>query len=365
MSTIHEPDSLTTPALLFFPDLIRQNLRRAVEIAGSPERLRPHVKTHKTREIVRLELDLGISKHKCATLAEAEMLGECGAGHVLIAYPIVGPNVRRLLDAIVRFPRTQFAAIADHPDSLRSLANAAAARRLTVEVLIDLNVGMNRTGIAIGSDAAALYRLIAELPGVKPGGLHVYDGQNTQPDLAERTAAAQKLLGPVREFRAELERSGLAVPRLILGGTPTFAIHARATDPGLECSPGTMALYDVGYAVRFPDITGFAPAAAVFTRVVSRPTASRVAFDVGTKAIAADPPMESRCQLADLPQARIVGHNEEHLVIETPNADRWRPGDHTLAFPAHVCPTVALYPKAIVVEGGQVAGEWAIAARDR
>jgi D-serine deaminase-like pyridoxal phosphate-dependent protein len=126
-----------------------------------------------------------------------------------------------------------------------------------------------------------------------------------------------------------------------------------------------MALYDVGYASRFADIIGFTPAAVVFTRVISRPTSDRVTFDVGTKAIAADPAMETRCRLADLPDAKIVAHNEEHLVVETPNANRWKPGDHTFALPAHVCPTVALYPKAITVEVGRVSGEWAIAARDR
>jgi D-serine deaminase-like pyridoxal phosphate-dependent protein len=365
MYSLKDPESIPSPALLFYPQLIAQNLRRAVEIAGSPDRLRPHVKTHKTREIVRLELDLGITKHKCATLAEADMLAECGAGHVLVAYPLVGPNLQRFLDLIEQHPKTQFAAIADHPDSLRALANAASARRLTVEAFVDLNVGMNRTGVALGSQSAALYRLLTELPGVKPGGLHVYDGQNTQPELRERTAAAEKHLGRAAKLRMELERCGLPVPRLILGGTPTFAIHARANFPGLECSPGTMALYDVGYASRFADITGFTPAAVVFTRVISRPTSDRVTFDVGTKAIAADPAMETRCRLADLPEAKIVAHNEEHLVVETPNANRWKPGDHTFALPAHVCPTVALYPKAITVENGHVTGEWAIAARDR
>src|SRR5262249_5070321 len=123
--------------------------------------------------------------------------------------------------------------------------------------------------------------------------------------------------------------------------------------------------HDIGYAERFPDITGFAPAAAVFTRVVSRPTPSRVTFDVGTKAIAADPPAGSRCRLVGIPDAREVAHNEEHLVIETAEANRFRPGDWTFALPMHICPTVALYPRALIVEDGRVTGEWLIAARDR
>jgi D-serine deaminase-like pyridoxal phosphate-dependent protein len=206
---------------------------------------------------------------------------------------------------------------------------------------------------------------MTQLPGLVPGGLHVYDGHNRQPALTERTAAVHELLGPVLAFRADLDRRGLPAPRLVLGGTPTFPIHARSREPGVECSPGTMALYDVGYASRFADITGFTPAAAVFTRVVSRPTSQYITFDVGTKAIAADPPPGERCRLLDLPHAVAFAHNEEHLVIESPDADRWKPGDHTLAFPTHVCPTVALYPRAFVVESGRIAGEWPIAARDR
>ena len=113
--TLADPSAVPSPALLFYPALIRQNLRRAVEIAGGPDRLRPHVKTHKTREIVRLWLDLGVGKHKCATLAEAEMLAECGAPDVLIAYPLVGPNAERLAGLAERFPKTRFSTLADDP----------------------------------------------------------------------------------------------------------------------------------------------------------------------------------------------------------------------------------------------------------
>jgi D-serine deaminase-like pyridoxal phosphate-dependent protein len=363
--TLAEPDTVPSPALLFYPALIRRNLRRAVEIAGGPDRLRPHVKTHKTREIVRMWLDLGVRKHKCATLAEAEMLAECGAAEVLIAYPLVGPNVDRLARLIEQYPKTRFATLADHPDAVRALSAAVAARGQTVDVLLDLDIGQHRTGIALGPAAAELYESFARLPGLTPGGLHVYDGHNKQEDPAERTAAVDALLGPVLTFRADLERRGLPVPRLVLGGTPTFPMHARRTEPGVECSPGTMALHDFGYGTRFPDVTGFTPAAVVFTRVVSRPTATRVTLDLGTKAIASDPPAGQRCQVLEMPEAVGVGHNEEHLILETPAADRFKPGDGVFAVPAHVCPTVALYPRALTVEDGRVTGAWSIAARDR
>src|SRR5438309_10951702 len=94
---VRDTSAIFSPALLFFKDLIRRNIARCLEIAGSPARLRPHVKTHKTREIVRLELDAGITKHKVATLAEADLVASCGAPDVLLAYDLVGPDCSPLV----------------------------------------------------------------------------------------------------------------------------------------------------------------------------------------------------------------------------------------------------------------------------
>ncbi len=365
MYALTDPDAVASPALLFYPALIRRNLLRAIDVAGGPDRLRPHVKTHKTREIARLWLELGVRKHKCATLAEAEMLAGAGAPDVLIAYPLVGPNAGRLAALAERHPGTRFATLADHTDAARALSAAVAARKQQVDVLLDVDVGQHRTGIALGPAAAELYETIARLPGLTAGGLHVYDGHNRQQDPAERGAAVEALMGPVRAFRTALEQRGLPVPRLVLGGTPTFPLHARLRDPGVECSPGTMVLHDFGYGSRYPDVSGFTPAAVLLTRVVSRPTPERVSLDLGTKAVASDPPAGERCHLIDVPDFRAVGHNEEHLIIETPAAARYRPGDIVYALPAHVCPTVALYSRALTVEDGRVTGAWPIAARDR
>ena len=112
-------------------------------------------------------------------------------------------------------------------------------------------------------------------------------------------------------------------------------------------------------------MTGFRAAALVLTRVISRPTANRVTFDVGVKGVASDPPMGQRVTLSDIPDAEQVLQNEEHLVIETAEAEKWSPGDWTLAIPRHVCPTSALYRQAYVVADGKVIEMWDVAARDR
>jgi D-serine deaminase-like pyridoxal phosphate-dependent protein len=355
-----------SPALVFFPELIRRNIARVVEMAGGPHRLRPHVKTHKTREIARLLLDAGVTRHKCATIAEAEMLATAGAPDVLIAYPLVGPNLGRLVELVRKYPQTLFSTLFDHPDATRALSAAVSAAGLTVGAVLDLNVGQNRTGIAVGDSAVSLYELAATLPGLRVEGFQLYDGHNNQPDRADREAGVRAFLGPVLEMRAALEKKGVPVPRLVCGGTPSFPVYAGLTDvPGIECSPGTFVLHDAGYGSKYADLAGITPAAVLVTRVVSRPNPTRVTLDLGTKAVASDPPAGKRVTLLDFPQYEAVGHNEEHLIVETPEAGRFKPGDVVFALPVHICPTVALHKEALVAEGGQVVGRWTVASRDR
>jgi D-threonine aldolase len=362
---IEDTSRIYSPALVFYKDLIRRNIARAVEMAGDPTRLRPHAKTHKTREVVRLEMEAGITKHKCATVAEAEMIAGCGAPDVLLAYPVVGPNCGRMARLARAYPGCRFSVLADNPAAVEALSQAFAAEGQTIDVLLDVDVGMHRTGIAPGPEAVALYELIARLPGLRAAGIHAYDGHIHQEDFAERQALTLKLLDPVLKLRAALEQRGLPVPRLVVGGTPTFPIHARLDLPGLECSPGTCVLHDSGYGSRFTDMTGFTPAALLLTRVISRPTPTRLTFDLGYKAVASDPPAGKRCQLLDVPDYEPVLQNEEHFVVETRAAERFQPGDAVLAVPTHVCPTCAMHQRAYVIEKGKLAGTWDIVGRDR
>jgi D-threonine aldolase len=233
----------------------------------------------------------------------------------------------------------------------------------SIDVLLDLDIGRQRTGLPPGEQALSLYEQIAKTPGLVPGGLHVYDGHLGISDPGERRAAVEAAWTQVLAFRDALAERGLPVPRIVAGGTPQFPIYATFNEPTLEASPGTCVFHENGE--KFADLTGFRPAALVLTRVISRPTASRVTFDVGTKAVASDPPMGERVTLPDIPDAKQVLQNEEHLVVETAEADRWSPGDWTLAIPRHVCPTSALYRQAYVVAGGKVVGMWDVASRDR
>jgi D-threonine aldolase len=353
--------AIPSPALLIFPDRAAENIRRMVAMAGGPDRLRPHVKTHKLGPVIGLKRAAGIRKFKCATIAECEMTAAAGGEDVLLSYPLVGPNVSRLLALQRTFPATRFAACADNPAAVADASRLAAASNSRLELLLDLNVGMNRTGIAPGDGAASLYRQIATSPGLRAGGLHAYDGHLHQPDRAERQAAWQSALAPVWALKARLEAEGLSVPRIVAGGTPTFPFFAEL--PGIECSPGTTVLWDFGQPRHNPDID-MLHAAVLLTRVVSKPAPGRVCLDLGHKAVAPENP-HPRVQLFGFEDVKFITHSEEHLVFESPRTDALAVGDVLYGLPSHVCPTVALHSDVFVIRDGQLAGTWPVTARAR
>lgn len=361
---IADTSMIISPGLIVFREYLESNLDTMVAIAGDPARLRPHCKTHKMREVTQLQLDRGITRHKAATFAEAQMLAETGVDDIVLAYNIVGPNIRRAVEFRRAFPDVTFGVTADDPRSVRLLAEAMQAAETDIEVLLDVDTGQHRTGIAVGDDAAELYRLMQQLVGVVPGGFHVYDGHQHQVSRDERAAAVNAEFEKVVAFRDKLVAEGLPVPRLLCGGTGSFPIYADHEDPTIELCPGTCIFWDANYGANFPDLS-FTPAEVLLTRVISRPTPDRVTVDLGYKAVASDPPAGRRAFFPELPEAEQVLQNEEHLVLKTPKAENYAPGDELIAIPWHVCPTSALHKAAYVVENGQVTEQWEVAARDR
>ncbi|MBI2949731.1 MAG: D-TA family PLP-dependent enzyme [Verrucomicrobia bacterium] len=354
------PD-LPSPALLVYLDRITENIRRMIGVAGGVERLRPHVKTHKLAEIIRMQRAAGIMKFKCATIAELEMVAGCDAPEAMLAFQPVGPNAQRIVRLAKLFPKTKFSAVVDDADVIRALSQACSDAGLSLDALLDIDCGMHRTGVAAGPKAVELYRLMAGSTGLKAAGLHVYDGHIQNNDLKERTAVCEAAFEPANVLRRELEQLGLPVPRVVAGGTPTFPIHARR--PDVECSPGTCIFWDMSYLNKLPDLD-FLPAALVLTRVISKPGTNRLCLDLGHKAIASENP-HPRVQFFELPEATAVVHSEEHLVLETPDAGKFAVGDCLYGIPRHICPTVALHAEAVVIKEGQAVERWKIAARNR
>ena len=312
-------------------------------------------------DVVRRKRALGITKFKCATIDEAEMLAQSGAPDVLWAYQPVGPNIERLARLAAKYPQTMFSTVVDDAAIVAQLSAAIAATGQSLGVLLDLDVGMHRSGISPGAAAAEIYELIARSPGLTPGGFHVYDGHIRATDLQERQREADEAFRTVEALAARLKSAGLPLPRIVSGGTPTFPLHALESKR--ECSPGTCVFWDHAYATRFPDLD-FLPAALLLTRVISRPTPTRLCLDLGYKAVSPDSP-DLRVHLLDLPDAKPVVHSEEHLVVETPRTSEFKLGQVLYGVPNHICPTVALHAAAVTVEGHRATGRWPVLARDR
>jgi D-serine deaminase-like pyridoxal phosphate-dependent protein len=359
--TVTNVDEIPSPALLLYPDRVEENIRRMIQVAGGVERLRPHMKTNKLPEVVRMHIDQGITKFKCATIAETEMTAACLAADVLLAYQPVGPNIGRYIELVQRFPQTRFSALTDDEPTIHALSAAAVRAGVTLDLYLDLDCGMHRTGVAPGPRAVDLYRAIVNAPGLHAAGLHAYDGHNHETDLATRAKLCEEAFAPVRALRDTLVREGLAVPSVVAGGTPTFPLHARHTD--VECSPGTTVFWDWGYSTMLPDLD-FLPAVLVLTRVISKPATNLLCLDLGHKAIASEsqPP---RVQIVGLPDTRAVGHSEEHLVLETTRACEFPVGSSFYGVPWHICPTVALHNEAVVVRQGRAGERWQVAGRAR
>jgi D-serine deaminase-like pyridoxal phosphate-dependent protein len=176
---IDNEDDVFSPALLVYPDRIEETIRRMIAIAGDTERLRPHVKTHKMPEMVCLQMKHGIRKFKCATIAEAEMVAGCGAPDILLAYQLTGPNIKRFFDLNAAYPKTKFSCIANSEEVIMQLSKTATARNMNINIWLDINVGMNRTGIVPGEEAERLARIITDTPKSSLEGLHFYDGHLT------------------------------------------------------------------------------------------------------------------------------------------------------------------------------------------
>lgn len=361
---IEDEASLPSPALLLYADRIEHNLALMLKIAGSPERLRPHVKTHKLAPLIRRQLELGISKYKCSTIAEVEMCAAEGAKDILLAMPCAGPaNAARLAKLAQLYPDTVFSTLADDEETVRFLASAAQHNQVTLGVFIDIDCGMGRTGIRPGHQAAFIATTIRDTPRLQFAGVHAYDGHIHEADLAVREQRCDAAFVEVLAFVKELRGSGLIVKEFLCGGSPTFGIHAR--HPERTLSPGTTVLWDFGYADKFAADLSFLPAAVLLARVISKPTGDHITLDLGHKSVAAENP-HPRVRFEELEgDVPAVMQSEEHLVLDVGQSERFHIGQALHGIPRHVCPTVALHGEAVVIRGGRVEEIWPITARNR
>jgi D-serine deaminase-like pyridoxal phosphate-dependent protein len=359
---ISDIDKLDTPALVIYPDRVKENIAILKDMIDDASRLRPHVKTHKCEDVALLMLEAGISKFKCATVAEAEMLGMSKAPDVLLAYQPVGPKLERFIELVKTFSETQYSCLVDNNAAAEHISKAALKNDIIIPVYIDLNVGMNRTGIKLDEGALELYGYCSGLPGITLKGLHAYDGHIHDKEFAVREQKANEAFAKVKALQQRIREMNYPEPIIIAGGSPTFPIHAARGE--VECSPGTFIYWDRGYSVNCEE-QPFSTAGLVVSRVISLPDKGKLCLDVGHKSISAENELSKRIYFLNAPELVFVGQSEEHLVVDAGKDHHYKVGDVLYGLPYHICPTVALYERAITIEDERITGEWRNIARDR
>ncbi len=353
-------DKLDSPALVVYPAIIKKNIEEAISIVKNLKDFRPHVKTTKIAEVCTMMLEAGIKKFKCATIAEAEMLATIGATDILLAYQPVGRKINRLIALTQKFEAATFSCLVDNMESAKNIADQFAHAKKFVEVFIDINTGMNRTGIK-PADVLKLANFIDQLNGLKLKGLHAYDGHIRDTQFDNLKKECDKGFNEVLslKYRLQVNRDNKII--MVMGGSPTFPVHAKRDE--VESSPGTFIFWDWGYKTLFPQ-QHFNFAALVITRIISIVNDTTITTDLGHKSVAADSAMP-RVHFLNHPGVKTISQSEEHLVAHVPDSSVFKIGDVLYGVPLHICPTVALYEKAFVIENNLAVKCWNVIARNR
>jgi D-serine deaminase-like pyridoxal phosphate-dependent protein len=359
------PDVLT-PALAIYPEIVDANIQTTLRLlGGDPGRWQPHVKTAKLLSTMRQFCSHGVKRFKCATTLEMMTACQAGAEEVLLSYPSYGARTRRVREIALQFPKTAITATVENESEVAQWNGS------TVGLYIDINPGMNRTGIQ-QSRVEEIVHLASVICKSKNrfAGLHYYDGHNRQPDLEERKSAAylgyQQLLKTMDALRAE----NLPVEVLVTSGTPAFP--CAISFPGFShasfahrISPGTIVYGDLATQAQLPLEWGYKMAAVVIASVISHPAPGLITCDAGHKAVSSD---------AGVPNCLVLGHpelepqrpSEEHLPMRVAEGARVPDiGEVLYLVPRHVCTTVNNFDEALLVRNGHIVEVAKVSARGR
>jgi len=353
--TVTNIDEIDSPSLMLYKERVEHNIQYAINMIKDVSKFRPHVKTNKIAEVCEMMMTAGITKFKCATIAEAEMLAMIHAEDVLLAYQPAGPKAKRLLSLVQKYSQTNFSCLVDNIDAANYLSEFFLSAKESIFVFIDLNTGMDRSGIK-PEKAFALFEHLQKLPAINVRGLHAYDGHLRNPDLQERKKESDLAFKKVMCLAEQIEKaSGLSLT-IVAGGSPSFPTH-------VDSSPGTFIFWDWDYKHQLPD-ERFDYAVLVVTRVISVVDNDTITTDLGHKSIAAENPLP-RVHFLNASDAVPASQSEEHLVLKVNDSSHFKVGDVLYGVPVHICPTVALYEKAVVVENNKAITSWKVIARDR
>ena len=360
-----EAGQLMTPALIIYPEMVESNIAATISLLGGDvNRWRPHIKTSKLEWVMRRLVNHGVVNFKCATTLELITACQAGARDILIAYPVVGANARRVAEIMREYPGVRFSVLVENEFQAKTWEGKS------IDIFIDINPGMNRTGIEQTNvdQVLALANQVSAL-GLSLRGVHYYDGHLGGTELVERETIAHQGYDQLMQIISQLEDAGFDLPEVITAGTPSLpcslSYEGFLNTPFVHrVSPGTIVYSDYTSLAQLPRSYGFKPAALVLATVVSHPNQSTYTCDAGHKAVSAD---------AGVPTCAVMGHptwkpmkpSEEHLPIEVSSGDAPNIGDLIYLLPRHVCPTVNNFNDAVLVANGHLMELATVTARGR
>jgi D-serine deaminase-like pyridoxal phosphate-dependent protein len=355
---------IPTPALLVDVPAMERNIRRMAEFfTEGPCRLRPHFKAHKTPEIARRQLAAAPTGARpggsctgltCATVSEAEIAADF-CNDVLIANEILGPGKAARVAALAK--RIDITVAVDSPTALQDIAATARDAAVKVGVLVDVNVGLPRCGVAPGEEALALARSVADALGVRLRGVMGYEGHVVGiEDRARREANARQAMDCLLSTAEMIRDAGLPCDIVSAGGTGTYDISGRI-DGITEIQAGSYVLMDTAYAKL--DIP-FKQALSVLGTVLSRPTPTLCVADCGHKSCTMD---HGNPLVKSIEGASVLLLTDEHATISVPADADIQPGGRIELWPSHIDPTINLHDVLYAVDGETVIDVWPVSAR--
>jgi D-serine deaminase-like pyridoxal phosphate-dependent protein len=358
---IENAGALLTPALAIYPEIVDRNIAATIRLlGGDANRWRPHVKTAKLGFIMHRMVERGVMQAKCSTTVELATACAAGIRDILLAYPVVGANAGRVREIAASHPEARISVLVENREQIAAWSGTG------IGIFIDVNPGMDRTGI--GQDQTAAILELAQAAGRAFRGLHYYDGHMHATSLDEREKLAHRGYDRLMQITAEIERAGLPIEEVITSGTPAFpcsATYAPFRDAKFvhRASPGTVVYSDATSLTQLPSEWGYQPAALVVSTVVSHPKANYLTCDAGHKSVSADAGVPT-CTVVGRPDLRPLKPSEEHLPIEV-LSDGIRPeiGEALYLVPRHVCPTVNNFDDALLVIENRVVAIERVTAR--
>lgn len=361
---VSEAKDILTPALAIYTDAVDENIFATLRLVdGQSTRWRPHVKTAKLEATIRQLMDFGIQQFKCATTLELLTVCRAGGKDVLMAYPSIGSHALRVREIASQHPNVRVSIIVEN------VRDIPVWRGSRIPIFIDVNPGMNRTGVDqyLTTDVIDLACAI-QSQGSKFGGLHYYDGHHRQLDLSERQRSAHLGYSQLMILIRELQKENLSPPEVVTSGTPS--LPCALTFPEFSTvgtkhtiSSGTIVYNDMTSLSQIPSAWGYRLAAFVLTTVVSHPAPGLITCDAGLKSVSVDRGTP-HCTVFGFPDFEPLHPSEEHLTIRVPGGvSKPEIGSILHLAPKHVCTTVNNFDHALLITNGAIVDVAPVSAR--